>query len=162
MLAAGRAVRRTAVAASAQWRSLSAAAPRLTGEARSRELAALTAKGWKEVWKCTTKKQWRNALWLLDKAYSVHCFALCAVCRMLQVASRDAISKTFMFRDFKQAWSFMSKTAEYADQVDHHPEWFNVYNKVEVTLSTHDSSGVTRKDVDLATRMEAYAADATK
>lgn len=80
----------------------------------------------------------------------------------LQVAGRDAISKTFMFRDFKQAWAFMSKTAEYADQVDHHPEWFNVYNKVDVTLSTHDSSGVTRKDVDLATRMEAFAAEAAK
>ena len=70
---------------------------------------------------------------------------------------RDAIGKTFKFSDFKTAWAFMSGVALKAEQMDHHPEWFNVYNRVEVTLTTHDADGVTNKDVELAAFMDALA-----
>ena len=68
---------------------------------------------------------------------------------------RDAIEKTFMFADFKAAFAFMTACALAAEQADHHPEWFNVYNKVQVILTTHDADGVTQKDVDLARFMDA-------
>lgn len=71
---------------------------------------------------------------------------------------RDAIEKTFKFADFKQAWAFMSACALKAEQMDHHPEWFNVYNKVVIVLTTHDASGVTALDIELATYMDALAA----
>ncbi|GAX18212.1 4a-hydroxytetrahydrobiopterin dehydratase [Fistulifera solaris] len=58
---------------------------------------------------------------------------------------RDAIHKTYVFADFRQAWDFMSRSAELAEEKDHHPEWFNVYNTVEVTWATHDAGGVTEK-----------------
>uniref|UniRef100_A0A7R9WYI1 4a-hydroxytetrahydrobiopterin dehydratase n=1 Tax=Craspedostauros australis TaxID=1486917 RepID=A0A7R9WYI1_9STRA len=67
------------------------------------------------------------------------------------------ISKTFVFADFNQAWSFMSRTALLAEKMDHHPEWSNVYNCVEVTLTTHDCDGVSLKDIDMAKAMERYA-----
>lgn len=67
---------------------------------------------------------------------------------------RDAITKTFSFKDFNAAWGFMSRAALVAEQMNHHPEWFNVYNRVEVTLSTHDAGGVTEKDITLARAME--------
>lgn len=70
------------------------------------------------------------------------------------VAGRDAIAKSFKFADFKSAWSFMTKAALKAEQMDHHPEWFNVYNKVDVTLATHDANGVTALDVELARFMD--------
>jgi 4a-hydroxytetrahydrobiopterin dehydratase len=73
------------------------------------------------------------------------------------VDGRDAIRKVFEFEDFNAAWGFMSRVAVKADKVDHHPEWFNVYNKVDVTLATHDAGGVTQKDVDLASFMDAIA-----
>ncbi|MHA6287765.1 4a-hydroxytetrahydrobiopterin dehydratase [Maricaulis sp. CAU 1757] len=73
------------------------------------------------------------------------------------VEGRDAIQKTFQFDDFNAAWGFMSRVALRADQLDHHPEWFNVYNKVEVTLATHDADGVTELDVKLARFMDAIA-----
>ena len=73
------------------------------------------------------------------------------------VEGRDAIRKVFEFEDFNAAWGFMSRVAVKADKVDHHPEWFNVYNKVDVTLATHDADGVTQKDVDLASFMYAIA-----
>lgn len=66
---------------------------------------------------------------------------------------RDAIEKSFKFKDFGQAWSFMSRSAAYAERNDHHPEWFNVYNKVDVTLSTHDAGGVTDLDIQMAANM---------
>ena len=68
---------------------------------------------------------------------------------------RDAIEKTFMFADFKAAFAFMTACALAAEQADHHPEWFNVYNKVDVLLTTHDAGGVTQKDIDLASFMDA-------
>jgi 4a-hydroxytetrahydrobiopterin dehydratase len=71
---------------------------------------------------------------------------------------RDAICKEFRFRDFNAAFGFMSRVALYAEKADHHPEWFNVYNRVEVTLATHDAGGVTDKDVALAHFMDQVAA----
>ena len=70
---------------------------------------------------------------------------------------RDAIVKTFVFRDFNQAFGFMTRVALAAEKMDHHPEWFNVYKTVEVTLSTHDAGGVTEKDIKLAEAMEKMA-----
>ena len=70
---------------------------------------------------------------------------------------RDAIVKTFRFRDFNQAFGFMTRTALAAEKLDHHPEWFNVYNRVEVLLATHDADGVTALDVQLARIMDAAA-----
>lgn len=72
--------------------------------------------------------------------------------------SRDAIVKEFRFRDFNAAFGFMTRVALYADKHDHHPEWLNVYNRVDVTLSTHDAGGVTDKDVALAHFMDQAAA----
>jgi 4a-hydroxytetrahydrobiopterin dehydratase len=63
---------------------------------------------------------------------------------------RDAIHKSFKFADFNQAWGFMTRVALAAEKADHHPEWFNVYNKVDITLSTHDAGGLSDKDVALA------------
>ncbi len=71
---------------------------------------------------------------------------------------RDAIEKTFMFEDFNTAFGFMTRVALMADKLDHHPEWFNVYNRVEVLLATHDADGVTDLDVALAAFMDAAAA----
>ena len=68
-----------------------------------------------------------------------------------QVSGRDAIHKSFKFADFSEAWGFMTRVAMAADKADHHPEWSNVYNKVEIVLSTHDAGGVTAKDIELAT-----------
>lgn len=67
-----------------------------------------------------------------------------------EVDGRDAIYKEFMFKDFNQAFGFMTRIALKADKMDHHPEWFNVYNKVQITLSTHDCGGLSDKDVTLA------------
>jgi len=74
------------------------------------------------------------------------------------VAGRDAIQRHFKFADFNEAFGFMTRVAIKAQEMDHHPEWFNVYNKVEVTLATHDAGGVTQKDIELATAMDGYAA----
>ena len=70
---------------------------------------------------------------------------------------RNAIVKSFKFMDFKQAFAFMTRSALKAEQMDHHPEWFNVYSKVDVTLATHDVGGVTEKDVELAKFMDEAA-----
>lgn len=70
---------------------------------------------------------------------------------------RDAIAKSFRFNDFNQAWGFMSRCALMAERMDHHPEWFNVYNRVDVTLSTHDAGGLTERDIKLAMFMDRAA-----
>jgi len=75
-----------------------------------------------------------------------------------EVKGRDAISRTFTFKDFNAAFGFMARAALVAEKLDHHPEWFNVYNKVEVTLATHDAGGVTERDVRLAEAMDRLAA----
>lgn len=71
--------------------------------------------------------------------------------------SRDAIVRTFRFADFNEAFGFMTRVALMADKLDHHPEWFNVYSRVEVTLATHDADGVTALDVTLAKFMDEIA-----
>jgi len=70
---------------------------------------------------------------------------------------RDEIARTFLFADFNQAFAFMTRVALKAEVLDHHPEWRNVYNRVEVVLTTHDAGGVTALDVDLARFMDAAA-----
>ena len=70
---------------------------------------------------------------------------------------RDAISKTFRFKDFNAAFGFMTRAALKAEKLDHHPEWFNVYNRVEVLLATHDADGVTELDLALAKFMDETA-----
>ena len=75
-----------------------------------------------------------------------------------EVKGRDAISRKFTFKDFNEAFGFMARAALVAEKMDHHPEWFNVYKTVEVTLSTHDAGGVTEKDIALAKSMDAIAA----
>jgi 4a-hydroxytetrahydrobiopterin dehydratase len=74
-----------------------------------------------------------------------------------ETAGRDAISKKFVFADFNAAFGFMTRAALVAEKLDHHPEWFNVYKTVEVTLSTHDAGGLTELDVKLAAAMDKLA-----
>jgi 4a-hydroxytetrahydrobiopterin dehydratase len=74
-----------------------------------------------------------------------------------EVSGRDAITKKFVFKDFNQAFGFMARAALVAEKMDHHPEWFNVYKTVEVTLSTHDAGGLTDRDVKLAEAMDKIA-----
>jgi len=69
----------------------------------------------------------------------------------------DFLTKVFRFEDFAEAFGFMTRIAIIADRMDHHPEWFNVYNRVDVTLTTHDAGGVTEKDIKLAQAMEKAA-----
>jgi 4a-hydroxytetrahydrobiopterin dehydratase len=83
--------------------------------------------------------------------------ALAGLSDWREVDGRDAIAKTFFFKDFNQAFGFMTRSALVAEKMDHHPEWFNVYRTVEVTLSTHDAGGVTEKDIALAKAMESFA-----
>jgi 4a-hydroxytetrahydrobiopterin dehydratase len=73
------------------------------------------------------------------------------------VDGRDAITNTFTFKDFNQAFGFMSRVALKAEAMNHHPEWFNVWNRVEVTLSTHDAGGLTELDIELAAFMDGAA-----
>jgi 4a-hydroxytetrahydrobiopterin dehydratase len=73
------------------------------------------------------------------------------------VDGRDAIAKTFTFPDFSAAFGFMTRAALAAEAMNHHPEWFNVWNRVEVTLSTHDAGGLTERDLKLAEAMDRIA-----
>ena len=83
--------------------------------------------------------------------------ALQALPGWTSVAGRDAIHKSFKFADFNAAFGFMSRCALQAEKMDHHPEWFNVYKTVEVTLSTHDAGGLTERDIKLAEAMDKIA-----
>jgi 4a-hydroxytetrahydrobiopterin dehydratase len=74
-----------------------------------------------------------------------------------EVAGREAIARTFTFKDFNEAFGFMSRAALVAEKRDHHPEWKNVYKTVEVVLATHDAGGVTTRDIELATAMDEIA-----
>jgi 4a-hydroxytetrahydrobiopterin dehydratase len=74
------------------------------------------------------------------------------------VAERDAIQRKFEFADFNEAFGFMTRVAIKAQEMDHHPEWFNVYNKVDITLSTHEADGVTARDIELASFIDSITA----
>lgn len=74
-----------------------------------------------------------------------------------EVDGRDAITKSFQFKDFSEAFGWMARVALVAEKMDHHPEWFNVYRTVDVTLSTHDAGGLTAKDTELARHMDRMA-----
>ncbi len=71
------------------------------------------------------------------------------------VAGRDAITRSFRFKDFSHAWAFMARVALLAEKQDHHPEWSNVWNKVDIVLSTHDAGGLSARDVTLARAIDA-------
>ncbi|MEO1000485.1 MAG: 4a-hydroxytetrahydrobiopterin dehydratase [Pseudomonadota bacterium] len=75
----------------------------------------------------------------------------------VEVEGRDAIAKTFRFRDFNEAFGFMTRAAMWAEKLDHHPEWSNVYRTVEVTLTTHDAGGLSDLDVTLAQKLDAMS-----
>jgi 4a-hydroxytetrahydrobiopterin dehydratase len=83
--------------------------------------------------------------------------ALATVPDWTEVDGRDAITRTFTFKNFNQAFGFMTRVALRAESRDHHPEWFNVYSRVEVTLSTHDAGGLTALDIGLARFMDRVA-----
>lgn len=83
--------------------------------------------------------------------------ALAGLSGWAETPGRDAIAKTFEFADFNAAFGFMARAALVAEKLDHHPEWFNVYRRVEVTLSTHDAGGVTDRDIALAQAMDRIA-----
>jgi 4a-hydroxytetrahydrobiopterin dehydratase len=76
------------------------------------------------------------------------------------VDGREAIQKSFKFKTFNQAFGFMSQVALAAEKMDHHPEWFNVYNRVDITLSSHDVGGLSQRDFDLAKQADGFAAAA--
>jgi 4a-hydroxytetrahydrobiopterin dehydratase len=82
--------------------------------------------------------------------------ALSELPKWRSVEGRDAITRHFQFKNFNAAFAFMTRVALLAEKMDHHPEWSNVYNKVDVTLSTHDAGGVTKKDIEMARAMESY------
>ena len=88
----------------------------------------------------------------LDRAKALH-----GLTGWTEAKGRDAIAKTFQFKSFNQAWGWMARVALYAEKTGHHPEWFNVYGRVEVTLATHSAGGVTEKDINLAHKMDGYA-----
>jgi 4a-hydroxytetrahydrobiopterin dehydratase len=83
--------------------------------------------------------------------------ALATLSGWREAEGRDAITKTFLFRDFAAAFGFMTQAALAAETMNHHPEWTNVYNRVEVLLTTHDAGGLTARDIALARRMDEIA-----
>jgi 4a-hydroxytetrahydrobiopterin dehydratase len=83
--------------------------------------------------------------------------ALARVSAWKTVTDRDAITRSFRFADFNAAFGFMARCALVAEKLDHHPEWFNVYNRVDVVLSTHDAGGLTERDIALAEAMDRIA-----
>ncbi|PWA26053.1 hypothetical protein CCH79_00001342 [Gambusia affinis] len=87
----------------------------------------------------------------LSEEERAHLLPLLRNAQWVETVGRDAIYKEFIFKDFNQAFGFMSRVALQAEKMDHHPEWFNVYNKVQITLSTHDCSGLSQRDITLAT-----------
>jgi 4a-hydroxytetrahydrobiopterin dehydratase len=83
--------------------------------------------------------------------------ALAGLAGWREVEGRDAIAKTFTFKDFSEAFGFMTRVALAAEKTDHHPEWRNVYRTVEVVLTTHDAGGLTSRDIALAQAMDRFA-----
>lgn len=95
---------------------------------------------------------------MVDKLSDSECTAaLDALSGWQHDAGRGAISRRFQFADFSEAFAFMTRVALLAEEMDHHPEWFNVYNRVDVTLTTHDADGLSEKDVKMAKAMESFA-----
>ncbi len=88
--------------------------------------------------------------------------ALAGLRHWQEAEGRDAITRSFKFPDFMTAFAFMGKVAVYADVVDHHPEWFNVYNRVDVTLASHDVDGISGRDIAMARFMDKAAAGLAK
>lgn len=82
--------------------------------------------------------------------------ALMELTGWVEVAGREAISRQFKFADFNAAFGWMTRVALLAEKMDHHPEWFNVYNRVDVTLASHDVDGVSPRDIKMARAMNAY------
>lgn len=85
--------------------------------------------------------------------------ALAALSGWTEASDRDAIAKTFTFKNFNAAFGWMARVALVAEKLDHHPEWTNVYRKVEVILSTHSAGGVTELDIKLAKKMDEFKGD---
>ena len=83
--------------------------------------------------------------------------ALASLDGWVAVEGREAIQKSFVFKNFSEAFGFMTQAAMVAEQLDHHPEWFNVYKTVDVVLATHDADGVTELDIQLASAMDKIA-----
>ena len=83
--------------------------------------------------------------------------ALKALSSWSEVAGRDAIRRSFKFKSFTDAFAFMTRVALMAEKMDHHPEWFNVYNRVDITLSTHDAGGLSERDIKLAKLIDSAA-----
>ncbi|MGC4251991.1 MAG: 4a-hydroxytetrahydrobiopterin dehydratase [Sphingobium sp.] len=81
--------------------------------------------------------------------------ALEALPRWTPVSDPDGIRRRFAFADFNEAFGFMTRVALLADKADHHPEWSNVYNRVDITLTTHDAGGLSRRDTDMAAAIDA-------
>jgi 4a-hydroxytetrahydrobiopterin dehydratase len=86
--------------------------------------------------------------------------ALAELTRWKAVPEKDAIRREFKFRDFNQAFGFMTRVALHAEKADHHPEWSNVYNRVEIVLTTHDAGGLSDKDIALAKAIDSAASEA--
>jgi len=83
--------------------------------------------------------------------------ALAALGGWSAVDGRDAIARSFRFADFNEAFAFMTRVALMAEKMDHHPEWSNVWNKVDIVLSTHDAGGLSQRDITLATSINQIA-----
>lgn len=115
--------------------------PRFTRKMRICNISTLSSQ---ERTRCLPAVQNLDNIQLYEKNWQLH-------------ATRDAIVKTFIFKDFVQAFGFMTKVAIAAEKVDHHPEWNNVYSRVEILLTTHDAGGLSMRDVDLANKVDGYA-----
>ena len=83
--------------------------------------------------------------------------ALASLADWKLVDGRDAIFRSINFPDFSRAFGFMTEIALVAEKMDHHPEWYNVYGRVDITLSTHDTGGITQRDIALAKKIDAVA-----
>lgn len=83
--------------------------------------------------------------------------ALASIPEWRDVAGRDAVTRRFKFADFNEAWGFMTRVALQAERMDHHPEWSNVYSRVEITLSTHECGGLSERDIALAAFIDTAA-----
>lgn len=103
----------------------------------------------------------REALMVEKLAGAARTAALAELSSWSVVDGRDAITRSFKFRNFNEAWGFMTRIALHAEKQDHHPEWFNVYNRVDITLATHECGGLSERDVKLAKIIDRLASGST-